>query len=185
MNIPRVWPQSLNRLCCLLIAALLSGCYILDEPVITAENAVFLPDLPGHYEISEAGKVEATLDLAALDGGPAYRFDFLEQGEAETGTLLLTPARDGVFLAQIDVKDEGRFLYFCRIEEGRITMMSSAFEEADEKALAQSHGIELVKRELYNPFIPVGEPAKILAFLNAVSAGPLEILDGDMVKAAP
>ena len=178
--------RSCRGLCSLLIVLLLSGCYALQAPIVTPDNAQMLPGLAGRYELRDAGDLQASLDLAVLDGGPGYRFVYRERGEEDRGVLRLTPGRDGVLLAQIDVVDEGLFLYFARVAAARITILSSDLDETGERALAAAHGIELVERARYGPVTPIGDAGRVLAFLQAVSAGPLKkAADGVLVKVSP
>ncbi len=140
----------------LLAISTLSGCFFVEQPVVTASNAVAVPGLPGTYK-SEDGELA---DISA--DGNAYVMSFVEDGDIVKATIMAAEL-GGSYLVQFadaSGQDPGFVLIVATVDDGGIRIH---FTEEDMTALAAEHGLTISG----NANLTGGDDSAILSFMAA------------------
>lgn len=129
----------LKRACSTAVVSLLfmcSGCYITDQEIFSASEAVTIPGLAGDYHLDDGGN----LTISATSGSHDYRF----RDSDGAGSFRCIPFYKNIYIVQAKYDDETNYnLLFERItNNGSGCSWEEVTDHADEiNQLAEKHHV--------------------------------------------
>lgn len=153
----------------LAMLAALGACYITGNSVIPAERASAIPGIEGNW-VPVDDSSEDVLNIAQVSGTNDYILtSTAPDAQGETLSARGFNVAGGVYAVQLwneEALDEGVVLVFLEVSGTEVSLLGVA---ADAQALAQQTGAVLAEDSVTLD----GDPAAVLAFLEAHQAGQL------------
>ncbi|MCC2113841.1 MAG: hypothetical protein KDJ16_17525 [Hyphomicrobiales bacterium] len=138
----------------LLIAVILplSGCFLVHEPILTAEDGDPLPGGPGKFRLTKDAEAELEITIVQRPGsGHEYAITDPAKPEESASLLVFARLKDGLYLVQAkEERDTAEFVILAATADEKTIRFHEIEDEAIRNRLAE-RGAPVIKMSFLDP----------------------------------